>query len=323
MRALFDDFSSLQHNDAVGFEDGGESVRNDESGAVPNEVLHRVLDQALGFGVEGGSGFIEDQNARVLKDGAGDGDTLTLAAGKFHAAFPNDGPVAAGQLHNERVRVGGFGSLDDRFSRGFGTTVADVIDERAAEEKRLLHEYTHLAAERFDTHVADIDVIDEDRALVDVVEAAEQIHRRCLPRTAGTDQRDHLAGLDPEIDVLEHTAAGLIAELHVAKFDTAPERRKLDCVRALHREALGVDHLVDLFRRGNGALHDGVDVVQANDGREQEADVGHEGDEIANGEAVVNHEPAAEIQHQQQAKRRNHVGNHPETCVGESELVEV
>jgi hypothetical protein len=67
--------------------DGGKAVRNDDAGAARDEVIERVLDEALAFGVEAGGGLVEDEDGGVLDDGAGDGEALALAAGKACAAF--------------------------------------------------------------------------------------------------------------------------------------------------------------------------------------------------------------------------------------------
>ncbi len=45
------------------------------------------LDFLLGLGIDRGSRFVEDQDARIDQQGAGDGDALALAAGQPLAAF--------------------------------------------------------------------------------------------------------------------------------------------------------------------------------------------------------------------------------------------
>ena len=43
-----------------------------------HQVAQALLDQRLGFGVEAGGGFVQDQNARIGQNGARDGDALAL-----------------------------------------------------------------------------------------------------------------------------------------------------------------------------------------------------------------------------------------------------
>ena len=60
---------------------------DDDTGAVFHEASEGVLDEFFRLGVEGGGGFVEDEDGGVFEDGAGDGDALALAAGEFDAAF--------------------------------------------------------------------------------------------------------------------------------------------------------------------------------------------------------------------------------------------
>jgi hypothetical protein len=63
-------------------------------------VLHqrrqRLLDVALGLGVQRRGGLVEDQDRRVLEHGPGDGDALPLPAGQQHAAIADQGVEALG-----------------------------------------------------------------------------------------------------------------------------------------------------------------------------------------------------------------------------------
>ena len=59
-----------------------------------HEFVQRRLDEPLGLGVERAGGLVEDQDRGVAEDGAGDGESLALAAGEVRAAFADDGVVA-------------------------------------------------------------------------------------------------------------------------------------------------------------------------------------------------------------------------------------
>lgn len=77
-----DDAAFVENDDLVGACDGGEAVSDDEGGAALRDFLHGFLDFAFGIGVDLAGGFVEDQDGRIAKDGAGDGNTLALAAGE-------------------------------------------------------------------------------------------------------------------------------------------------------------------------------------------------------------------------------------------------
>ena len=65
------------------------------------------LMRGLGLDVERAGRLVEDQDRRVLEDGAGDGEALALAARQRGAALADDEVVAAGLLgEDEVVRLG-------------------------------------------------------------------------------------------------------------------------------------------------------------------------------------------------------------------------
>ena len=82
MRAARDDAPVVQHQDQVGAAHGAQAVGDDEGGAALHQPVERLLDQLLGLGVHAGGGVVEDQDARVDQQGAGDGDALLLPAGE-------------------------------------------------------------------------------------------------------------------------------------------------------------------------------------------------------------------------------------------------
>ena len=74
MPALVDD------DDAIGVAHGGQAVGDHQHGAAAHEVGQRLLHHELALGVEVGRRLVEDQDRRVLQEGAGDGQALALAA---------------------------------------------------------------------------------------------------------------------------------------------------------------------------------------------------------------------------------------------------
>ena len=52
-----------------------------KSGAAFHEAFKGVLNEHFGFGVNRRCGFVQDEDTRVVEDGAGDGDALFFAAG--------------------------------------------------------------------------------------------------------------------------------------------------------------------------------------------------------------------------------------------------
>ena len=71
--------------------------------------VQRRLHLRLALGVERAGGLVEQQDRRVLQEGAGDGDPLALAAGEARARLADQGVVAVRQGGDEVVGGGGAG----------------------------------------------------------------------------------------------------------------------------------------------------------------------------------------------------------------------
>ena len=122
--AALDDEALFDNKDLVGAADGGKAVRDDEGGAALHELLQAGLDHGFGFGVERACGFIEDEDARLGEQGAGNRQALTLAARKLDAAFANDGVVTIREAFGELVDargVAGVRGIVLRWPRGAKT----------------------------------------------------------------------------------------------------------------------------------------------------------------------------------------------------------
>ena len=82
----FHDGSLLHDSDAVGHElHDREVVGNENIGEVEFgfEFVEQIQHLSLNGNIKGGNGFVADDEFWVYGEGAGDGDALPLAAGKF------------------------------------------------------------------------------------------------------------------------------------------------------------------------------------------------------------------------------------------------
>ena len=139
------------------------------------QAFQGLLDQGFGDGVDVGGGFIQDQDARVGQDGAGDADELALPDREVDAAFQDAGLVAIRQGADKVVGVGQAGSLLHLSGGGFGYAVADVLGDGAGEEEGFLRNDAHLAVQGFLGDGAHVDAVDDDCAFGDFVKAGDQV----------------------------------------------------------------------------------------------------------------------------------------------------
>jgi len=58
----------VEYEDAVGVLNGAETMRDDQSSAATEQAVESFADLQLGFGVHAGGGFVEDQEARIVRE---------------------------------------------------------------------------------------------------------------------------------------------------------------------------------------------------------------------------------------------------------------
>lgn len=100
---LFNDTSVIKDEDAVSVDDRRQSVRNNDGRAVFQDVADGFLHDPLRFSIERRCGFIEHEDLWIANDGAGNGKTLTLAAGKTHAAVTDSCFISFRHFVDERL----------------------------------------------------------------------------------------------------------------------------------------------------------------------------------------------------------------------------
>ncbi len=80
MRPHFHDLPVVHNQDAVCVAHGAEAVGDDQHRPASADVGHVVLDDAFRFVVQGAGGFVQDEDAGLGEQGAGDGDALAFPA---------------------------------------------------------------------------------------------------------------------------------------------------------------------------------------------------------------------------------------------------
>ena len=76
-----------------------------DHGAAAHQPVKRLADRLLGFAVERRGRLVEQQDRRILQEGARDGDALPLAAGQLDAAVADDRVEALRQASMKSQRA--------------------------------------------------------------------------------------------------------------------------------------------------------------------------------------------------------------------------
>ena len=202
-RPLLRETPGLDHDDVVGVARERHRVRDEDRRAALHERRQAVHDLRLARRVEARGRLVEHEDRRVAQQHARDPDALALAARQPDALRAERAVEAAGQAADEVLGVGRAGGADDVLARRVAA-VGDVLGDGAGEQHRVLQQDPDLIAKPVERAVARVAAVDEDRAGGRVVEARDQ---RADGRLAGPrrpDDRDPLAGGEPQRDAVEH-----------------------------------------------------------------------------------------------------------------------
>src|SRR5215204_3666977 len=110
------------------------------------QISQAFLNKCFGFAVQAGRGFVEDQNARVREQCAGDGYSLPLATGQFNPAFANDRVVAIWKFLDEFISVRDRANPLDLIQARFGVSEPNILQDRSVKQKIVLQHDAEVTA---------------------------------------------------------------------------------------------------------------------------------------------------------------------------------
>ena len=278
MIAFLDDLAVIEDINPVGVAHGGETMGDDEAGAIRHEPFERALDQFFGFGIDAGGGLVEKEDGGILEDDTGDGDALLFADGQLHPALADVGLEFPGQGLDEGGGVRGAQGLP-HFRIGRITLGEEqILADRSVEEETLLRHVAHGVAEGAFPHRSDGHAVDRDRSGVGLVEAGQQIDHGRFARAGVTDEGDHLAGPRLHRDAFEGGDVVTVGKGHVAQHHVTPHRVRQVAAYVEARLFLRIDHFEDPLSRGAAGLDDLVQTVEPRDRLVEEIEGDEKGD---------------------------------------------
>jgi len=254
--------------------------------------------------------LIEQQHRGIADDGTGDRDTLALPARQRIAALADLGIVFIRQAHDVAVDLGLLRRLlDFLIGRAF-LAEPDVFPDRHVEQHVFLEHHRHAATQGFAGHLADIDAVDGQAPLIRHVKAKDQVQERALAGAAGTHDRDGLADVELEAEIVEHRRFGaFILERHTVEGDVVGDARQVGGAGAIGAAGRLVEQFLDVTHRGRrldrhrNEMHQMGDVVGHLPERALEGDEGTDGDLALGGEIGADREHH-EVQQQHRDRDR-------------------
>ena len=220
MATLLDDLAVLDHQDHVGMTDGGQTMGDQEGGAALEDMLDCILNEHLGFCINGRCRFIQNKNGGIGQNGTGKRDQLFFAGGQAVTAFADIGGITMLQLVGDHIGRDQMGGTNHLFVGGFRLAVSDIFSYRSREQMGALQNITKVGMEPLLAALPIVDTVDQDAATGRLEESAGQIDQRTLACARLTDNGNIGACRDIQRKVFEDiiTAVGIF-EPYIFKSD--------------------------------------------------------------------------------------------------------
>ena len=211
---VFDD------EDLIGVANRRHALGHDDRHRVSHHRDECRAQVCVGGEVERRERIVEEINARVPDERAGDGQPLSLAAGDVRSALRYDRVEPAGHRRDESHCLGHLERGPQLLVGRIGVGVTQIAGDAAGEEIGLLGHETDSAPEQLGLDVSDVDAVHKDLAAGGIEQPRHQIQQRGLAGAGATDDGDRLTRPGAEGDVAQHRilCAGIL-ELDVAEFE--------------------------------------------------------------------------------------------------------
>lgn len=94
MCASFYDLVAVHYQDNIGCQNGAKPVGNDNTGPSSHDPFKSFLDKGFRFTIEAAGCLIEDENARIFKNDARQGNALFFTSAQTVAALSDNRVIA-------------------------------------------------------------------------------------------------------------------------------------------------------------------------------------------------------------------------------------
>ncbi len=267
--AALDDPPAVHDEYLVGVAHRVQPMGYGHEGLAPRKLRKSRHEQVLVLRVDRARRLVEDDDRRVLHDGARDGHALALPSGEVRTALFENGVVPLRQLHDEVVAARPFRRGNHLVARGIRLSEPDVVLHGVVEQVHVLEDHRDAREKALGRPLAHIDASDAHASLVDVPEAREQVDERGLARSARTHERAGRAFGNGERHIVDRAAAAVVRERDALHREAEPIAGKRPIRRVLPRNRA---HLVDAVELPLDLLGEEGAVVRAD-----ELAVDHEG----------------------------------------------
>ena len=141
MGAALDDLAAIEHDDLVTFGHGADSAGDHHDREAHENALQLFLDGRLGLRIDARERVIENQDAWIQCESAGECGALALSARKHHSAFAHQRVVSVWKVANVTLELSASRRDPDMVGIGLSEAVRDVVGKRHRKQKRILRDH--------------------------------------------------------------------------------------------------------------------------------------------------------------------------------------
>ena len=255
---------------------------DDDGGPIVRKVLDGVLDERLGFCIDGGRGLVQDENRRILEDRPRDRETLFLTTREPDTTLANNRIVSVRQTQNERFSIGRARCFNQFFFRCIRSAEQDVVTDRSVEEEYVLEYTGDILSEKVELQVADVVTTDANGPRLNIVESRDEVRNGGLPCSGWTHKCNNLSGVYWKADVLQDGNPLVVGEVDMIEVDPPVDLFRRSGIRSIHDLGFDGEQVEDASGTGcrflqnvvhRGELQKGlINVAKVNDEHEEVGD---------------------------------------------------
>ena len=135
-------------------------MRDHKGSAVAHEIREPLLDQLFRFRIQARSRLVQNEDARIRQNGAGNGNPLPLSPGEFDSSLSHDRVIPVSEALGKLIDARDLACAHDLLFAGIGPRKSYILANGAVEQKRLLQNHAKLGAVRIEPHRAQVHIID-------------------------------------------------------------------------------------------------------------------------------------------------------------------
>ena len=190
-----------------------------EGRTVFHHVAGRFLNFFLGGRIQRARGLIEYDDLRLTNQCPGDGNSLTLTAGKLIPVFSQLRIDAIRKLFDHILQSDILYDLHHFLFRHMFQTVSDIVQNRSGKQDCILRHDCDLMTVFIDIQIDHIDAVDQDLSADRRDKADQQVQNRRFSGTRFSHQRNALPRLYIQSEIAQRIfIAARIFKIHIDKF---------------------------------------------------------------------------------------------------------